>query len=124
MILLANIVPEGAAFVAGVAICFLFLWWKDRKTRQLQSAEAQSVLEQARRNAENTLRDARLAANEEALRIREETDKSFAARRQERADLERRLSERESLINTQLEKIVQAEKGLQEQKEGLQKQDE
>ena len=124
MILLANIFPEGVAFIAGATICFLFLWWKDRKTRQLQSAEAQSILDQARRNAENTVRDARLAANEEALRIREETEKSFAARRQERADLERRLTERESLINTQLEKIVQAEKSLQEQKEGLHKQDE
>ncbi len=125
MILLANIFSEGVAFaLAGAAICYVFLWWKDRKTRQLQSTEAQSILEQARRDAENTVRDARLAANEEALRIREETEKSFTARRQERAELERRLGEREGLINTQLEKIVQAEKSLQEQKEGLQKQDE
>jgi ribonucrease Y len=124
MILLANIFPEGVAFaLAGAVICFVLLRWKDRKNRELQSAEAQSILDQARRDAEHVVRDARLAANEEALRIREETEKSFAARRQERADLERRLGEREALINTQLEKIVQAEQSLQEQKEGLQKQD-
>jgi ribonuclease Y len=123
MILLANIFPEGVAFaLAGAVICFVLLRWKDRKNRELQSAEAQSILDQARRDAEHVVRDARLAANEEALRIREETEKSFAARRQERADLERRLGEREALINTQLEKIVQAEQSLQEQKEGLQKQ--
>jgi ribonuclease Y len=120
MILLANIVVEGAAFgLAGAAICFVFLWWKDRKTRELQSAQARSVLDQARHDAENLIRDARLAANEETLRLREETEKSFAARRQERAELERRLGEREGLINTQLEKIVQAERSLQEQKDGL-----
>jgi ribonucrease Y len=125
MILLANIFAEGVAFaLAGAVVCFVFLRWKDRKTRELQSAEAQSILEKARSDAENVVRDARLTANEEALRIREETEKSFAARRQERADLERRLGERETLINAQLEKIVQAERSLQEQKEGLQKQDE
>ncbi len=125
MILLANIVVAGGACaLAGAALCFVFLWWKDRKTREFQSAQARSVLEQARRDADNLVRDARLAANEESLRIREETEKSFAARRQERAELERRLGEREALINTQLEKIVLAEKSLQEQKEGLQKREE
>lgn len=125
MILLANIFAEGVAFaLAGAVICFVLLRLKDRKTRELHSAEAQSILDKARGDAENVVRDARLAANEEALRLREETEKSFATRRQERTDLERRLGERESLINTQLEKIVQAEQSLQEQKEGLKKQDE
>ena len=80
------------------------------------------MLEKAQRDAESIVRDARLAANEEALKLREQTEQSFAARRQKRAELERRLSERETLINAQLEKIVQAEKNLQEQKDGLQKQ--
>src|SRR5262249_10955179 len=44
------------------------------------------------------------------------TEKSFAARRVERAELEKRLGEREVLINSQLERIVDAEKTLNEQK--------
>ncbi len=123
MILLANIAVEGAGFVlAGVVLCYGFLWWKDRNAKKLQTLEAQSILEKAKRDAETLLRDARLAANEEALKIREQTEQSFVARRQERAELEQRLSERETLINTQLEKVVQVEKSLQEQKATLRQQ--
>src|SRR5947209_4339295 len=125
MILLANIAVEGAGFLlAGAVLCYGFLWWKDRNAKKIQTIEAQSILEKSRRDAETVVRDARLAANEEALKIREATEQSFAARRQERAELERRLGERETLINTQLEKLVQVEKSLQEQKAALQLQGE
>jgi ribonuclease Y len=67
------------------------------------------------------LRDARLAANEEALRIREQTEQSFAERRSERANIETRLAEREKMLNAQLEKFVQVENNLQEQKTILSK---
>ena len=108
-----------AGFLGGAAACFIFLWWKDKRSRELQSLEGQAVLEKARRDADGIIRDARLLANEEALNLRAETEKSFATRRVERAELERRLSEREGLLNSQLEKIVQAEKALQEQKQVL-----
>ena len=102
---------EGAGFfLAGVALCYGFLWWKEQNAKKLQSLEAQSILEKSRRDADALIRDARLIANEEALKIREQTEQSFSARRQERAELERRLSERETLINTQLEKVMQVEK--------------
>jgi ribonucrease Y len=120
MTLLANIAVESAGlFLAGAALCYAFLWWKDRNTKKLQSLEAESILEKAKRDAEAIVRDSRLAANEEALKMREQTEQSFAARRQERAILEQRLSERETLINTQLDKLVQTEKNLQEQKTAM-----
>ena len=121
MSLLANSLAEGAGFfLAGVVLCFLLLWWKDRNARRLQAAAAESLRDQSRREAEAIIRDARLTANEEALKIRQDTEQSFAARRQERAESERRLAERESLINAQLEKVVQVEKGLADQKAVLQ----
>jgi len=119
MILLANIFAEGAGFLAaGAVLCYLLLALKDRNARKMESVAAQSALEKARREAEAVVRDARLTANEEALKLRLETEQAFAGRRQERAELERRLGERELLINAQLEKVVQVEKGLQEQKGG------
>ncbi len=122
MTLLANItVTDAGFFIAGVALCFGFLWWKDQNARKLQSAEAESILEKSRRDSDTFVRDARLAANEEALKVREQTEQSFASRRQELAESERRLGERESLINTQLEKLVQVEKSLQDQKGEAQK---
>ena len=62
---------------------------------------------------------ARLAANEEALKLREQAEKAFGTRRRELTDLEQRLSERESLINRQLEGLVQREKDLRDKQQEL-----
>ncbi len=53
--------------------------------------------------------------------MREESEQSFVSRRAERAELERRLSEREALIDSQLQRMVEAEKTLNEQKLALRK---
>ena len=132
---IVNIASDGAFATAGAALCYLLLWWKERSSkdaRQLETdamlakarAEAEAMLAKARAEAEAFGRDARLAANEDALRLRDQIEKSFASRRAERADLERRLGERESLINSQLERIVEAEKAANEQKAALRRQDE
>jgi ribonucrease Y len=121
MSLLANIF-EGAAFLSvGAVLCYLLMWWKDHNFKKTRVAEADSILEKARREAENLLRDARLAANEEALKAREEAGRTFAAQRVERAEMERRLSEREALLNSQLARIIDAEKALKIEKESLDK---
>src|ERR1700741_4326986 len=113
MILLANIVAQYAGyFLAGVALGIVAFWWRQHQVKKSEALQAQSLIDNAPREAEAIIRDSRLAANEEALKIREQTEQSFAARRQERAELERRLSERETLINTQLEGVVQVERSL------------
>src|SRR5437879_4633881 len=119
MSLLTNTVEGAALVAAGAVTSYLLLTLKNRRCRKAAATEAEALLEKARKESEMTARDARLAASEEALKLREEVEKSFAARREERADLERRLSERERLINSQLERMVEAEKGLQEQKTAL-----
>ena len=115
MIFLANIYTGAALFTAGAALCFLVLWWKDRTLKKASGQEANTLVEKARSEAEAITRDARLAASEEALKLRTQTEQSFATRQAERAESERRLSEREALINSQLERMVQAEKLLKEQ---------
>src|ERR1043165_2411215 len=113
---------EGAVlFAAGAASCYLLLWWKDRNLKKVKTLEAEALLAKARSEAEMVARDARLAANEESLKLRQQVEASFAARRAERAELERRLSEREGLINSQLERIVEPERTLKDQKESLRK---
>jgi ribonuclease Y len=122
MSLLVNIV-EHAAFVAvGAGLCYWLIWWKGRNLKQIKTLEAEALLAKGRTEAEITLRDARLAANEEARKLREQADQALAARRAERLELERRLAEREALINSQLTRLVEVEKGLNEQKEALSKQ--
>jgi ribonuclease Y len=65
------------------------------------------------------VRDARVTASEAALKQHEQTEQAGAARRAERLELEKRLAERECLINSQLQRIVEAEKGLTVEKESL-----
>src|ERR1700744_5136808 len=125
MILLANIAVERAGFVLlGLALGCAFFWWRDYAAKQHQAIEAESILEKSKREADATIRDARLAANDEAAKIREQTEQSFAARRLERAELERRLAERETLLNAQLDKLMQSEKNLDRQKAEVQEQSE
>ena len=115
-----NLLLEGAAvLVAGVGIGFWLLRWRERSFRQALALKEQTVLEEARREAENLTREARLAANEEILKLRDQTEKSFSARRQELAELEHRLSERENLINHQLAGLVEQEKSLRAKHQGL-----
>src|SRR6266496_5238983 len=111
----------GGAFVflAGALLGGLFFRWKQRKLHASRVAEEKSLQEKVRREAEATLREARLAANEEALKLREQTEKSFGTRRRELSDLEQRLAERESLINRQLEGVVQREKDLRDKQQEL-----
>jgi ribonucrease Y len=119
MSLLGHLVEHAMPVALGAVFCYLLLWWKDHNFKQAKLLEADALVTKAQADAEMLVRDARLAANEEALKLRAEVEQSFAARRAERAELESRLAEREALINSQLERLVEAEKTLKEQKEGV-----
>ncbi len=119
MSLLVNIVEHAALVAVGAGLCYWLLWWKGRNLKKVKTLEAEALLAKARADAEITSRDARLAANEEARKLREEADQELATRRAERLELERRLAERETLINSQLTRLVESEKTLNEQKEAL-----
>lgn len=112
-----NILEGGAFAAAGGIICFVLMWWKDRNLQEARRREADATIATARSEAEGIRQEARLSAHDEANKLRAQIEQSFAVRRQERADLEKRLAERETLINTQLERIVEAEKSLYREKE-------
>jgi ribonuclease Y len=119
---LPGLLAAGAGFFAlllGLSIA-LVAWSTLRTVRKREDSEAGEVLQKARAEAESILRESKLAANEQALKLLEETEQSFAARRAERAELERRLGEREVLINTQLERVVEAERTVKQQQQTLQ----
>jgi ribonucrease Y len=116
-----NIIEGGAIAAAGGVVCFLLLWWRDRSLKEVKRVESGALLAKARSEAEAILQEARLTASKEALELRGQIEQSFAARRAERTELETRLTQREVLINSQLERIVEAEKNLNEQKAALRK---
>ncbi len=122
MILLANIFEGAALFAAGATVCFALLWWRERNLRAARVLETQALLDKARNEADIIKRDASTAASQEALKLREQIEQSFADRRTERAESERRLGEREALINSQLQQMMEAEKALKEKKDTLETQ--
>jgi ribonuclease Y len=122
MMLLAEIHWQGAVLLlAGTLLGYWLFQWKERRQRAARAAEENALLEGKRREAEAVRREASLAANEEALKLREQVEKSLAARRRELGDLEQRLAEREALINRQLEGLVQQEMDFREKLRGVQK---
>ena len=106
-----------AIFFIGVALGYWLLRWKERNLRATQSLREKNLLENARREAEAVIREARLAATEESLKLREQTGQLFTARRKDIDTAEQRLNEREVLVNHQLETFLQQEKILAAQKE-------
>src|SRR5438105_74591 len=115
--MLDNPYITGAIWVTtGALLGYWLLRWKERALRAALAIKEQGILESARRQADNIAREARLQANEEALKVREQAEKSITARGGAAAEAEKRLVERESLINRQLENLVHEEKSLREQK--------
>ena len=117
MSFLVNILEGAVLFGGGAAICFLLLWWRERNLQKARTLQTDALLEKARNEAESNKRDATAAANQEALKLRQQIEQSFADRRAERAESERRLGEREALINSQLQRMMEAEKRLKHDKD-------
>src|SRR5215470_8545292 len=78
---------------AGIALGWWFCAWKWKSRRNDLVLAEKSVLDAARREADAVQREARIAANEEALRLRERTEAALASRRREIDELDGRLSE-------------------------------
>jgi ribonucrease Y len=123
MILLANsYLAGGLGLVFGALLVFLFLRWKEQTLQRARALEADHLLDNARREADAIVREAKLRANEEALKLRQDTEQSFTTKLKQITEAETRLTEREQLINRQLENSVAQEKALRTQAEELQKQ--
>jgi ribonuclease Y len=120
MTLLANSYVEGGAFLVLGFVLGFFLWrWRQRQLRAALELEQETTLESARREADAIIREARLAAEEDAVKKRQEIEQAIAARRSEIGHLEERLAQRDALINRQLEGLVQQEKMLLEKQQQL-----
>src|SRR6266540_1986565 len=106
-----------AAFLGGALAGYWLLRWKERKLRAARCIEQKALVDGARREADAIAREGRAKASEDALSLRRETETSFAQRRADHHETERRLAERESLINRQLQNVVEEERALREQQE-------
>lgn len=97
----------GALLAGGGLLTAAGALWLARLRRRQDAAR--QLVNDAQRQADAITREARLLANEEVLKLRDQTEQMLARRRLEMAELEKRLTERERLVNTQLERLVTEE---------------
>jgi ribonucrease Y len=115
-------IDSGAAIfvIVGIILGYVLRIWRDHSLRGSLERQRKDIQEKARLAAEALTREARLAANEEALKARAEIEQLAAARQKELAVIEQRLITREELVNGQLENLVKEEKVQRADREALQ----
>lgn len=105
--------------VMAVAMIGVMIWIRKDQKRQirraLQSTET-SLKEHSRREAEVLTRSARMLTREETDRLRVEIENVIGAETEEIRQREKRLEERESLLDRQLQSLLENEKQLQQKK--------
>ena len=120
----APLFMAGSSLVVGTIIGYWLVRWKERNVRAALAIKEQSILDAAAREAETLARESRVKCNEEIAKVKEETERSFSARQCQVIEGERRLAERETLVNRQLESMVAEEKALRAQQAEWQKKSE
>ena len=96
--------------VAGAGVCAMILNSKNRRREEVRRREAEAQIEKTR-----------LAAQQETAQLRAQFEQATTKERQELTEQERRLTERESLLNTQLARVLQTESDLKQQRELLER---
>ncbi|MEK7782113.1 MAG: ribonuclease Y [Verrucomicrobiota bacterium] len=110
MSLVLNIAGAAVCAVAGAGVCAMILNSKNRRREDVRRREVEAQLEKTR-----------LTAQQEIAQLRAQFDQATTTQRQELAEQERRLTERESLLNTQLARVLQTESDLKQQRELLER---
>jgi len=106
MSLVLNIAGAAVCAVAGAGVCAMILNSRNRQREETRRRETEVRLEQAR-----------VLAAQETAQLRAQFAQTTTAQGAELVEQARRLTERESLLNTQLARILQTETELKQQRE-------
>ncbi len=110
MSLVLNIAGATVCAVAGAGVCAMILNSRNRRREEARRREAEAQIEKTR-----------VAAQQELAQLRAQFEQATTKERQELTEQERRLIERESLLNTQLARVLQTESDLKHQRESLER---
>jgi ribonuclease Y len=106
MSLVLNIAGATVCAIAGAGVCAMILNSKNRRREEARRREMEAQLEKAR-----------VVAAQEAAQLRAQFEQANTTQRAELAEQARQMVERESLLNTQLARILQTETELKQQRE-------
>lgn len=105
-----------------VAMIVALVWIRKDQKRQIRRAlksTESSLKEHSRREAEVLTRSARMLTREETNRLRDEIENAIGAESEEIRQRENRLEERESLLDRQLQSLLENEKQLNQRQAAL-----
>ena len=74
---LVDTLEHAGLVLSGAVVCFVFLQWRRQRGIDEESHDAGSIVEQAQREAEIILRDARVVASEEAIKVHEKAQQEI-----------------------------------------------
>lgn len=125
MSLIGNItVTHVVALAGGLLIGWGLFVWKLRRQKDAINRQREQVLDDARKEGEALIREFKIKANEEALKIREQTEAAFTERRRRLEEQEKRLIQKEEKLNFKSEGLLARENKLQDQRKRVEKKSE
>lgn len=119
-----NIIIFGAIALIATYLGYFLRKYLAEKKIQNAEAQAQYILEQAKKEAQDRRREVELEAKDLLYRLRSDFDRETKDRRQEMSNLEKRLAQKEENIDRRLELLEKKEKEIDTKHENIRKQEE
>lgn len=107
-----QIVTAAVCTVVGGGLAYAFSLSRERAFRAESATRERDLQEKLRRDTESALLSAKVSAQEQVARGRVETEQALAGQRAALDGDERRLAEREAVVNRQLDRFAQQEQDL------------
>lgn len=114
----------GIALIIAVYAGYFFRKYIAEKKIQVAETQAQHILEQAKKEAQGRRREVELEAKDLLYRVRQDFDRETKDRRQEIANLEKRLAQKEENIDRRLDLLERKEKEIEFKYDAVKKQEE
>lgn len=103
----------------GIAAGIMINSWIQKLQKDSAKRSADKIREDASREAEHILRDARVSAKGEILKMREECEQELKERRKEQTNTEKRLAQREELLDRRADSMDAKVKNVEKQEKEL-----
>ena len=113
-------------FAVGIAVSFLFLLFRKSLGQQkLKNAtlQAKAIIDEAQKNAEGIRKEADLNAKDLLFKTRQDFEKETRERRDEIANLEKRMSQREANLDRRVDLMEKKERELEDKARNLKTQE-
>ena len=103
----------------GIAAGIMLNNWIQKLQKDSASRTADKIRSDAEREAEHILRDARVSAKAETIKMREECEQELKERRREQTNNEKRLAQREELLDRRADSMDAKSKNIEKQEKEI-----